>query len=31
MKNAAITELLEHAADELRHANMLVERILQLG
>ncbi len=31
MKNAAITELLEHAADELRHADMLVERILQLG
>ncbi|WP_456392819.1 ferritin-like domain-containing protein [Nitratifractor sp.] len=31
MKDAAITELQEHAADELRHADMLAQRILQLG
>jgi bacterioferritin len=31
MRGAAIVELNEHAADELRHADMLVERILQLG
>ncbi|MBN1895945.1 ferritin [bacterium] len=31
MKNAAIAELMEHAADELRHAEMLSERIIQLG
>ncbi len=31
MKNALIEELLEHAADELRHADMVAERILQLG
>lgn len=31
MKESLIAELLEHAADELRHADMLVERILQLG
>ncbi len=31
MKDAAITELNEHATDELRHANMVAERILQLG
>ena len=31
MKSACITELLEHAADELRHADMVAERILQLG
>jgi len=31
MKDAAITEFLEHAADELRHADMLVARIQQLG
>ncbi len=31
MKNAAVEELNEHAADELRHADMLVERITQLG
>lgn len=31
MKDAVITELLEHAADELRHAEMLVGRIMQLG
>jgi bacterioferritin len=31
MKDALITELLEHAADELRHADMVAERILQLG
>jgi bacterioferritin len=30
-KEAIMAELLEHAADELRHADMLVERILQLG
>lgn len=31
MKEAAITELIEHAADELRHADMLAVRIMQLG
>jgi len=31
MKDAAITELQQHAADELRHANMVADRILQLG
>jgi len=31
MKDAVITELLEHAADELRHADMLTTRIIQLG
>ncbi len=31
MKNAVITELLEHANDELRHADMVSERIIQLG
>ncbi|MBN2096612.1 ferritin-like domain-containing protein [Candidatus Peregrinibacteria bacterium] len=31
MKNSAVEELNEHAADELRHADMLVERITQLG
>jgi bacterioferritin len=31
MKEAAITELTEHAADELRHAQMLSDRIIQLG
>jgi bacterioferritin len=31
MKESAITELTEHAADELRHADMVAERILQLG
>lgn len=31
MKDAVITELMEHAADELRHADMVSERILQLG
>ncbi len=31
MKDAAITELNEHAIDELRHANMISDRILQLG
>ena len=31
MKDAAIAELQEHAADELRHADMLAQRILQLG
>ncbi len=31
MKDAAVTELNEHAADELRHATMLADRILQLG
>lgn len=31
MKDAAITELTEHAADELRHADMIADRILQLG
>ena len=31
MKDAVITELMEHAADELRHADMVAERINQLG
>ncbi len=31
MKDNAITELMEHAADELRHADMVAERIIQLG
>ncbi len=31
MKGEVITELVEHANDELRHADMLVERIIQLG
>lgn len=31
MKDAVITELVQHAADELRHADMLAMRIIQLG
>jgi bacterioferritin len=31
MKDAAIAELEQHATDELRHANMVADRILQLG
>lgn len=31
MKEAAIAELNEHASDELRHAQMLAGRIIQLG
>jgi bacterioferritin len=31
MKDAAIAELEEHATQELNHANMLVDRILQLA
>ena len=31
MRGALVAELIEHANDELRHADMLVERILQLG
>lgn len=31
MKDAVIAELLQHAADELRHAGMLTTRIIQLG
>lgn len=31
MKDSAVTELTEHAADELRHADMLAQRIMQLG
>jgi len=31
MKDAVIAELVQHAADELRHADMLVTRILELG
>lgn len=31
MKDAAIAELQQHAADELRHAEMVAQRILQLG
>jgi len=31
MKDAVVSELTLHAADELRHANLLADRILQLG
>jgi len=31
MKDAVIAELMEHAADELRHAEMVSGRIIQLG
>jgi bacterioferritin len=31
MRGAVVAELEQHAGDELRHAGMLVERILQLG
>lgn len=31
MKDAAIAELTQHAADELRHAELVADRILQLG
>jgi len=31
MKGEVMAELIEHANDELRHADMLVERIIQLG
>ncbi|HOV33019.1 MAG TPA: ferritin-like domain-containing protein, partial [Candidatus Hydrogenedens sp.] len=31
MKEAVIAELLQHATDELRHADMLALRIIQLG
>ena len=31
MKDAIAAELLEHATDELRHADMVANRILQLG
>ena len=31
MKDAVIAELNQHAADELRHAGMLADRIIQLG
>jgi len=31
MKGAVIAKLTEHAGDELRHADMLAERIIQLG
>lgn len=31
MKGQVVAELEEHAADELRHAGMILERILQLG
>jgi len=31
MKDAVITELMEHAADELNHATMVSSRIIQLG
>jgi len=31
MKDAVIAELIQHAADELRHADMVVQRIVQLG
>lgn len=31
MREAAVAELVEHAAEELGHAEMLAERIIQLG
>ncbi len=31
MKDAVIAELIQHAADELRHADMVTTRIIQLG
>ena len=31
MKDAVIAELMQHAADELRHADMVSGRIIQLG
>ena len=31
MKEAVIAELLQHATDELRHADMVTARIIQLG
>jgi bacterioferritin len=31
MKDAVIAELIQHAADELRHADMVSNRIIQLG
>lgn len=31
MKDAAIAELNQHAIDELRHANLVADRIIQLG
>ncbi|HIQ02347.1 MAG TPA: ferritin [Anaerolineales bacterium] len=31
MRGAVFAELTEHAADELRHAGMLADRIIQLG
>ncbi|MBD3408150.1 MAG: ferritin [Candidatus Lokiarchaeota archaeon] len=31
MRGAVVAELMEHALDELRHADMLIERIIQLG
>ncbi|MBN1282926.1 MAG: ferritin [Proteobacteria bacterium] len=31
MREATVAELTQHAADELRHAGLLVDRIIQLG
>ena len=31
MKEAVIAELVQHSADELRHAGMVADRIIQLG
>lgn len=31
MKEGVIAELIQHAADELRHATMVADRIIQLG
>lgn len=31
MKESVIAELLQHATDELRHSEMVVDRIIQLG
>lgn len=31
MRTLVVAELIEHASDELRHADMLVERIMTLG
>ncbi len=31
MRNVVITELIQHATDELRHSDMLANKIIQLG
>lgn len=31
MKDSVVAELVQHAADELRHANLVADRVIQLG